>query len=65
MILSEEKRQEFIAAATPLMMWIEQNCHPHCEATVCSNEAHLLEGIVSHVHTRPWDTEVEVEDEGN
>ena len=51
MILSEEKRQEFIKTVKPLMEWlnIPGNAHPHCHVYVDSGRAELSEGVVAFV----------------
>ena len=47
MTLSEEQRESFREAAQPLMKWLSENGHPHCEVTVTSDRAELTEGVAS------------------
>lgn len=42
--LTPEQQQSFHAAAQPLMKWLNENCHPHCEAVVGPRSAELVEG---------------------
>ena len=34
MTINEAQRQEMLIAAKPLMEWLNNNCHPHCEVVV-------------------------------
>jgi hypothetical protein len=45
MILTPEQRKEMLEAAKPLIKWLNENCHPHCEATVDHNTVVLTEGV--------------------
>ena len=45
MITTKEQQESFRIAAEPLMLWLEENCHPHCTAIVDSLRAELVEGI--------------------
>lgn len=53
MILTEEKRIEFLEAAKPLIKFINENCHPHVIVNVHQTGAELLEGVTS-VHTEEF-----------
>ena len=48
MILTEEERKAFAAAAEPLIEWVAQNCHPHTSVVLDANSAELLEGVAAH-----------------
>lgn len=50
MILSEEQRAELLEVAKPLIEWLNNNCHPHCEVTVTPISAELVE-CVANVRT--------------
>lgn len=50
MILNKKQQDELLEASKPLIKWINENCHPHCEATVTSTSVELMEGIAGH-HT--------------
>jgi hypothetical protein len=45
MILSEQQRIGFEAAARPLIKWLNENCHPHVIVTVDCGSAELSEGV--------------------
>lgn len=45
MTLTEEKRTELLEAAKPLIKWLNENTHPHCEASVTQDYVELLEGV--------------------
>ncbi len=45
MIIGNEKAEEMLNAAKPLMKWLSENTHPHCEVKVTSTDAELLEGV--------------------
>lgn len=45
MILTEEKRNELLEAAKPLMKFLAENFHPHAAILLNSNSAELLEGV--------------------
>ena len=49
MVLSDEQRKSFEAAAEPLMAWLSDNCHPHTAVIVDYGRAELVEGIAVHV----------------
>ncbi len=48
MTITEAQRAEMLAAAKPLIKWLNENCHPHCEATVDQNTVVLTEGVATH-----------------
>lgn len=37
-----------LEAAKPLIRWMNENCHPHCEAVVDQMSIRLVEGIASN-----------------
>lgn len=47
MTLTEEQRNALLEAAKPLMQWMKDNCHPHCQVQVESDRACLVEGIAT------------------
>ncbi|MBT9138986.1 MAG: hypothetical protein DDT31_01566 [Syntrophomonadaceae bacterium] len=47
MILNEQQRKEFEAAARPLIKWLNKNCHPHVTVIVEPGGAELTEAICS------------------
>jgi ABC-type phosphate/phosphonate transport system substrate-binding protein len=47
MVLPDEKSAEMLEAAKPLIKWMNENTHPHCEITVTTNCAELKEGVTS------------------
>ena len=48
MIITEEQRQSMLEAAKPLIAWMNENCHPHCEMVVDCNTIKLTEGIATN-----------------
>lgn len=49
MTLTEEQRNEFVAASEPLMKWLSDNCHPHTTVIVGYNRAELVECVTTHI----------------
>jgi hypothetical protein len=49
MILTEEKRKEFVEKCEPLMKWLADNCHLHIQVIVDCGKAQLVEGVAQHV----------------
>lgn len=47
MILTKEQAEEMLEAAKPLIKWMSDNCHPHCDAKVASVDVQLNEGIAN------------------
>lgn len=45
MIISAEQRGAMLEAAKPLIAWMNENCHPHCEARVDQSTIVLTEGV--------------------
>ena len=45
MAFTNDKRQEMLEAAKPLIKWMNENCHPHCKAIVDQIDVRLTEGI--------------------
>jgi hypothetical protein len=50
MILTEEQLNSLSQAALPLMIWLSENCHPHCTAIVDSGRTELLEGLATAIY---------------
>jgi hypothetical protein len=50
MILTEEQLNSLRKAALPLMLWLTENCHPHCTAIVDSGRTELLEGLATAMY---------------
>lgn len=49
MTLTKEQQDQMLEAAKPLIKWMNDNCHPHCECKVDQTSVHLLEGIAGHL----------------
>lgn len=47
MTITKSQRQEMLEAAKPLMQWLADNCHPHCEAAVDQTSVALVEGVAT------------------
>ena len=47
MELTDEQKKELEMVATPLMNWLEDNCHPHVHVLIDGQEAILVEGVVA------------------
>lgn len=52
MILNEQQRNELHEASKPLIRWMRDNCHPHCEAVVTQVEVEVKEGICREDYTK-------------
>lgn len=48
MTLTPEQRTQLLEAAKPLIKWMNENCHPHCQAHVDQGVVELLEGIATN-----------------
>lgn len=48
MIINDEQREAMLEVAKPLMKWMNDNCHPHCSASVDQNTVALSEGVATH-----------------
>jgi hypothetical protein len=48
MTITKEQSDQMLEAAKPLMKWLSENCHPHCEARVESGTIVLSEGIATN-----------------
>jgi hypothetical protein len=48
MIITKDQQEEMLTAAKPLIKWLNENCHPHCEAHVDQNTVVLFEGIATN-----------------
>jgi len=49
MILTKKQSEEMYVAPLPLMLWMKENCHPHCVANVTQFDVELLESIAREV----------------
>jgi hypothetical protein len=49
MKLTKEQSSEMLDAAKPLIKWLNENCHPHCEAHVSQTTVELNEVIASNI----------------
>lgn len=47
MTLTREQQAAMLEAAKPLMKWLSDECHPHCNAVVENNSVVLQEGIAA------------------
>lgn len=47
MILTREQQEQMLIAATPLIQWLNENCHPHCHAHVDCVSVELSEGVAA------------------
>jgi len=47
MKLNEEQIEELKKAALPLMMWLSDNCHPHCKAILDNTHIEIVESLAS------------------
>jgi hypothetical protein len=45
MILTKKQSEEMYVAALPLMLWMKENCHPHCIVNVTQFDVELFKGI--------------------
>ena len=45
MVLTSDQITELEIVAKPLMVWLENNCHPHVSAIVDSERTEVLEGL--------------------
>jgi len=45
LIIDKKKRAEMLQAAEPLMKWLNDNCHPHCNIIVKSDSVELVEEV--------------------
>lgn len=48
MTITKQQQQEMLEAAKPLMKWMNENCHPHCEAVVDCNTIILWVGLATN-----------------
>lgn len=48
MILNKEQFDSLLEAAKPLIKWINENCHPHCSATIDCGSVKLAEDIATN-----------------
>ena len=48
MILSKDQNDELLEVAKPLIKWLNENCHPHCSATVDCGSVRLAEDIATN-----------------
>lgn len=47
MVITNEQREGMLKAAEPLIEWLNENCHPHCEVLVDQCRVRLTEDVVS------------------
>jgi len=47
MVLTEAQIEEMKKAATPLVKWLNENCHPHVTVEVTLTGAEASEGLAS------------------
>ena len=52
MTITKQQQEELVRAARPLVLWLQENCHPHCQATVDVTSVELFEGIAQAFVTR-------------
>ena len=52
MTLTKEQIQEMLDAARPLILWLRENFHHHCEAKVDGDSVELTEGVARE--KLPW-----------
>jgi hypothetical protein len=52
MTLTEQQLESLKIAATPLMEWLKDNCHPHVTAIVDSQRCEVLEGLATTTRDR-------------
>jgi len=45
MTLTRQQQDELLAAARPLIQWINEHCHPHVTVTVDCDSATLAEDV--------------------
>lgn len=49
MIITKEQSDSMLEAAKPLIKWMNENCHPHCEVVVGVNSVELVESIARNI----------------
>lgn len=47
MTITEAQRLSMLEAAKPLMKWMADNCHPHCQIIVDNTDVCLVEGVAT------------------
>jgi hypothetical protein len=47
MTITEEQQKQMLEAAKPLVAWMRDNCHPHCDVVVDSSGSAELTECVS------------------
>ena len=45
MTLTREQQDQLLAAARPLIQWINETCHPHVQVVVDCDSARLTEDV--------------------
>ena len=45
MTINKEQQANMLEAAKPLIKWLNENCHPHCEFRVSQNSVELVESV--------------------
>lgn len=47
MVITKKQHDELHNLSQPLMNWLTDNCHPHCEIHMDSQHLTLMEGITT------------------
>jgi len=45
MTIKKEQQTKMLETAKPIIRWLNENCHPHCEIRVSQNSVELVEGV--------------------
>lgn len=53
MSFTKEQQEQFKEAARPLVLFMQQHCHPHCTTIVTSIHAELVEGMLGQPFSFP------------
>ena len=48
MTITKKQMNEMLEMAKPLIKWINENCHPHCECIVDMTTVKLVEGVAAN-----------------
>lgn len=51
MKLTPKQVEELKKAAVPLMLWLSDNCHPHCMAILDNTRIEIVESLASVPYT--------------
>ena len=44
-LLTEQQAIEMLEVAKPLIKWMNENCHPHCQVQVDQTDVVIWEGV--------------------